>query len=66
MTPFGDPNFTPPCGQLAAPYLYAQVKPGPNFKLCTQIYLLGLASHLLSHWPCTGRGSHAWEERQFW
>ena len=22
MTPFWDPNFTPPCGQLAAPYLY--------------------------------------------
>ena len=23
MTPFWDPNFNPPCGQLAAPYLYA-------------------------------------------
>ena len=23
MTPFWDPNFTPLCGQLAAPYLYA-------------------------------------------
>ena len=23
MTPFWDPNFTPPCGRLAAPYLYA-------------------------------------------
>ena len=30
MTPFWDPNFTPPCGQLVAPYLYAQKEPGPN------------------------------------
>ena len=37
MTPFWDPNFTPPCGQLAAPYLYAHEDPGPNFKLYTQI-----------------------------
>ena len=37
MTPFWDPNFTPPCGQLAAPYLYAGKNPGPRFKLCTQI-----------------------------
>ena len=27
MTPFWDPNFTPPCGQLAAPYLYAHKEP---------------------------------------
>ena len=37
MTHFWDPNFTPPCGQLAAPYLYAHGEPGPNLKLCTQI-----------------------------
>ena len=37
MTPFSDPNFTPPCGQLAAPYLYAQREPGPKSKLYTQI-----------------------------
>ena len=38
MTPFWDPNFTPPpCGQLAAPYLYAHKEPGPNFNLYTQI-----------------------------
>ena len=38
MTPFGDPNFIPPpCGQLAAPYLYAHREPRPNFKLYTQI-----------------------------
>ena len=37
MTPFWDPNFTPPCGQLAAPYLYAHKEPGPNFTLYTQI-----------------------------
>ena len=30
MTPFWDPNFTPPCGQLAAPYLYAHRVPGPQ------------------------------------
>ena len=37
MTPFWDPNFTFPCGQLAAPYLYAHREPGLNFKLYTQI-----------------------------
>ena len=37
MTPFWDPNFTPPCGKLVAPYLYAHKEPGPNFKLYTQI-----------------------------
>ena len=37
MTPFWDPNFTPPCGQLAAPYLNAHREPRPNFKLYTQI-----------------------------
>ena len=37
MTPFWDPNFTPPCGQLAAPFLYAHREPGPNLKLYTQM-----------------------------
>ena len=37
MTPFWDPNFTRPCGQLVAPYLYAHREPGPNSKLYTQI-----------------------------
>ena len=37
MTPFWDSNFNPPCGQLAAPYLYAHGEPGPNLKLYTQI-----------------------------
>ena len=32
-TPFWDPNFTPPCGQLAAPSLYGHREPGPNSKL---------------------------------
>ena len=36
MTPFSDPNFTPPCGQSAAPYLYAHKEPRRNLKLCTQ------------------------------
>ena len=34
-TPLLDPNFSPPCGQLAAPYLYAHGEPGPNFKSST-------------------------------
>ena len=59
MTPFRDPDFTPPCGQLAAPYLFAHREPGPNSKLYTQIRVLGPASYLLSHWPCPGRASHA-------
>ena len=44
MTPFWDPNFTPPCGQLAASYLYAHREPGPKSKLYTQIKVLGPAS----------------------
>ena len=46
MTPFWDPNFTPPCGHLAAPYLYAHRDSGPNFKLYTQRKVLGPASNL--------------------
>ena len=37
MTPFWDPNFNPPCGQLAAPFLHAHKEPGPSFRLYTQI-----------------------------
>ena len=37
MTQFWDPNFPLPCGQLAAPFLYAHREPGPKFKLYTQI-----------------------------
>ena len=61
MTPFWDPNFCLPCGQLAAPFLYAHRKPGPNFRLYTQIEVLGPASSPVSHWRCPGRGSHALE-----
>ena len=61
MTPFSDPNFTPPCGQLAAPFLYAHREPGPNTKLYTQILVLGPASSPVSYWPCPGRASHPWE-----
>ena len=60
MTPFWDPNLTPRCGQLAAPYVYAHREPGPNFKLYTQIKVLGPASCPVSHLPCPGRASHAW------
>ena len=35
MTPFWDPNFSPPFGQLVVPYLYAYEAPGPNSKSCT-------------------------------
>ena len=59
MTPFWDPNFTPPCGQLAAPYLYAHMEPGPNPRLYTQIEVVGPASYPVSHWPCPGRANHA-------
>ena len=59
MTPFRDPNFTPPCGQLAAPYLYAHREPGPNSKLYTQIEVLGPAFYPVGHSPCPGRASHA-------
>ena len=43
MTPFSDPNFSPPCGQLAAPYLHPHREPGPISKLYTQIQVLGPA-----------------------
>ena len=44
MTPFWDPNFNPPSGQLAAPYLFAHREPGPDSKLYTQMKVLGPAS----------------------
>ena len=61
MTPFREPNFPLPCGQLAGPFLEAHMEPGLNSKLYTQIYVLGLASYPVSHWPYLGRASHAWE-----
>ena len=61
MTPFWDPNFTPLCGQLAAPYLYAHSEPAPNLMLYTQMEVLGPASCPVSHWPCPDRASHAWK-----
>ena len=59
MTPFWDPNFTPLCGQLAAPPLYAHREPGPNFTLYTPIQVLGPASYPVSHWPRPGWASDA-------
>ena len=44
MTPFWDPNFPLPCGQLAGPFLSAHKEPGPNLKLYTQMEVLGPAS----------------------
>ena len=57
MTPFWDANFSPPFGQLAAPYLSAHENSGPNFKLCTHGWVLGPASYPVSHWPCPGRAN---------
>ena len=53
MTPFWDPNFNPPCGQLAVPYGYADREPGLSSKLYTQIKVLGLLScePLALPWP---------------
>ena len=59
MTPFWDPNFTPPCGQLGAPFLFAHREPGPKLRLYTQIEVLGPASSPVSHWPCPDRAGHA-------
>ena len=61
MTPFWDPNFTPPCGQLEAPYLSAHRDPGPNLKLYTQMEVLGPASHPVSHSARPCQATHAWE-----
>ena len=58
MTPFWDPNFNPPCGQLAVPYVFAHREHGPNSTLYTQKEVLGPASYPVSHWPCPGRASH--------
>ena len=60
MTPFWDPNFSPPCSQLAAPYLSAHNEPRPTFTLCTQIWVLGPASYPVSYWPCPGQANHPW------
>ena len=58
--PLLGPQFhPPPCGQLAAPYLYAHEELGHNSKLYTQIKVLGPASYPVSHWPCPGRAGHA-------
>ena len=59
MTPFWDPNFTPPCGHLAAPYLFAHRELGPNSMLYTQSEVLGPASYPVGHWPCPSWASHA-------
>ena len=60
MTPFWHPNFSPLCGQLAAPNICTSGDPGPNFSLCTQMSVLGPASYPVSHWPSPGRASHPW------
>ena len=59
MTPFWDPNFTLPCGQLAAPYFYAHGESRPDSKLYTQMEALDPVSYPLSYWPCPGSASHA-------
>ena len=49
MTSFWDPNFTPPCGQVVAPYLFDHREPGPSFKLYNQIEVLSPASYPVNH-----------------
>ena len=61
MTPFWDPNFPLPWGDMAAPLLYAHIEPGPKCKLYTQMEVLAPASCPVSHWPYLGWASHAWE-----
>ena len=34
---FWDPNFSPPCDRLAAPYLFVHENPGPNFTFYPKI-----------------------------
>ena len=60
MTPFWDPNFSPPSGQLAAPFLYSHGKSGPKSKSYSQISVLGPASYPVSCWPCPDRVNHPW------
>ena len=60
--PILGPKFSPPRVVNWRPHISTpHNKPGPNFKLCTQIYVPGHASYPVSHWPCPGRASHAWE-----
>ena len=49
MTPFWDPYFTPPCGLLAAPYLYAHDKAWTQFQVVHSD--IGPRSCLLSREP---------------
>ena len=61
MTPFWNPDFSPPSGQLAAPYLSAHDESGPNFKSCTQILVAGPASYPVGHMHCPGWADYLWE-----
>ena len=56
MTPFWDPNFPLPCGQLAAQFLSAHRQPRPNSKLYTQMKVRGPVSYPVCHWPLPGPG----------
>ena len=48
-TPFWDSNFSPPCGHLAASYLFAHEEPGPKLQV---LHLdMSLRTCLLSHEP---------------
>ena len=49
MTPFWDPDFTPPCGQLAAPFLFAHKGARAQFQVVHSD--IGLRSRLLSCEP---------------
>ena len=66
ITPFLDPNFSPPRGQLAAPSLYPHEESGPNLKSCTWLGVLGPASYPGCPWLYHGSPSHSWERVLFW
>ena len=59
--PLLGPQFHPPVWSIGGPISLSHEEPGPNSQLYTQIELLGPASCPVSHWPCPGRASHAWE-----
>ena len=55
------PQFQPPVCSIGGPISLCPHKARTPPRLCTQIWVLGPASYPVSHWPCSGRASHAWE-----
>ena len=59
--PLLEPTFHPPMWSIGGPISLRPQKARTQFIMCTQIKVLGAASYPVSHWPCPGRASHAWE-----